>query len=239
MKITVLGCGDTVGTPKVGCSCEVCRKAKELGVQRLRTSLLIENNGKHLLIDTGPDLRQQLLLAGSPYIDAVIWTHGHYDHFMGFGEFFRVQRNAVQVYGAKEVLDYCGKVYSFIKHDEHIKEPYVPFELFDLMITLFPVEHDTPTYGMRIESDGKVFAYSCDTRAEICERSLDLMRNADLLLLDGIFMPDVKISKHMNIEEAEHLASKLNPKEFKCIHMSHKIPLDYKYAAHDMQVWEL
>jgi Metal-dependent hydrolases of the beta-lactamase superfamily I len=108
MKITVLGTGDVVGTPKVGCDCPVCREAVATGKQRLRTSILVEHKGRHLLIDTGPDLRQQLLAAGAPHIDAVIWTHGHYDHFMGFGDFYRVQRETIHVYGAAEVLKYCG-----------------------------------------------------------------------------------------------------------------------------------
>lgn len=239
MKITALGTGDVVGTPKIGCDCDVCRAAEAEGRQRLRTSLLIEHNGQHLLIDTGPDLRQQLLAAGSPHIDAVIWTHGHYDHFMGFGDFYRVQREGVMVYGAPEVLKYCGGIFYFIRHDEQPVLPFEPIEICGMEVTLFPVVHDTPTYGMRIRADGKTFVYSCDTCAELCSESLDLMRNADLLLLDGIFPPGVNISKHMNIADAERLAKDLHAKEFWCVHMSHKIPWDYRFAAHDMQSWEL
>lgn len=240
MKITVLGTGDTVGTPKVGCSCEICTEAKERGIQRLRTSILITRGDKNLLIDSSPDLRQQLLLAGSPRIDAVLWTHGHYDHIMGFPDFYRVQRETMQVFGAPEVLSYCGKIFSFIKHDEFPLQPYAASEICGMNVTIFPVEHDgTPTYGVRIEADGKVFAYSCDTRADMKPESLDMLRDADLLLLDGIFPPDVHIRKHMNTGDAERLGDELNAKEFFCVHMSHKIPLDYRYAAHDMQTWEL
>src|SRR5574344_2139108 len=129
MKITVLGTGDVVGTPKIGCSCPICSAAVKEGKQRLRTSILVEHGNQHLLIDTGPDMRQQLLAAGSPHIDAVIWTHGHYDHFMGFGDFYRVQREGVEVYGAPEVLEYCGGVFSFIRHTEHAVMPFEPFEI--------------------------------------------------------------------------------------------------------------
>ncbi|HJJ29329.1 MAG TPA: MBL fold metallo-hydrolase [Methanocorpusculum sp.] len=239
MKITVLGTGDVVGTPKVGCDCPVCRQAKAEGRRRLRTSILVEHKGKHLLIDTGPDLRQQLLAAGSPHIDAVIWTHGHYDHFMGFGDFYRVQREAVQVYGAREVLEYCGGVFSFIRHERHPVSPLEPVEICGMEVTLFPVVHDTQTYGMRIEADGKVFVYSCDTRPEIAAPSLACMKNADLLLLDAIFNPEVKIAKHMNTAEAENLARALQPKAWFTVHMSHKIPWDYAFAATDMQEWIL
>lgn len=239
MKITALGTGDVVGTPKVGCSCDVCREAKERHIQRLRTSILVEHKGKHLLIDTGPDLRQQLLAAGSPHIDAVIWTHGHYDHFMGFGDFYRVQRGSIPVFGAPEVLKYCGGIFSFMKHVQTPVEPFVPADICGMKVTLFPVVHDTPTYGMRIEAEGKVFVYSCDSRPEISDVSLELMKGADLLLLDGIFLPDVTISKHMNIAEAEHLAAYLSPKEWWTVHMSHKIPWEYEHGARDMQSWEL
>jgi len=239
MKVTALGTGDVVGTPKIGCDCPVCREAKETGKQRLRTSLLIEHKGLHLLIDTGPDMRAQLLAAGSPRIDAVIWTHGHYDHFMGFGDFYRVQREPISVYGAPEVLKYCGGIFSFIPHEEHPVTPFEPTEICGMEVTFFPVVHDTPTYGLRITADGKTFVYSCDTRAELSEASLEQMKGADLLLLDGIFPPGVNISKHMNIEDAEHLAEKLAPKEFWCVHMSHKIPWTYPHGARDMQTWTL
>ena len=218
MKITALGTGDVVGTPKIGCDCEVCREARRTGKHRLRTSILVEHKGKHLLIDTGPDMRAQLLAAGSPYIDGVIWTHGHYDHFMGFGDFYRVQRELIPVYGAAEVLNYCGGIFSFMRHREVTMTPYEPMEICGMLVTIFPVMHDTPTYGVRIEADGAVFVYSCDTTDQLSARH---------------------ISKHMNIREAELLAEKLSPKEFWCVHMSHKIWWSYKYGAQDMQTWDI
>ena len=66
MKITLLGTGDAIGTPKIGCSCRNCIYASNHGLERLRTSLLVETAGHHLLIDTSPDLRRQLLGTGSP-----------------------------------------------------------------------------------------------------------------------------------------------------------------------------
>jgi len=240
MKITILGTGDTVGTPMVGCSCANCTYAKEHGIQRLRTSLLIESkDGLHLLIDSSPDLRQQLLAAGSPHIDAIIWTHGHYDHIMGFPDFYRVQRETLQVYGAPEVLEYCGSIFSFIKHREIPIKPFEPIFICGLEVTFFPVEHDTPTYGLRIRSEGKTFVYSCDTCNLLSDRTLDTMKDADLFLVDGIFPADVHITKHMNVAEAEELATSLGAKEYWCVHMSHKIPFDYPHGAKDMQSWQL
>ena len=239
MHITALGTGDVVGTPKIGCDCDVCREARKTGKQRLRTSILVEHKGKHLLIDTGPDMRAQLLAAGSPHIDAVIWTHGHYDHFMGFGDFYRVQRDLIPVYGIAEVLSYCGGIFSFMRHREVVMTPYEPMDICGMSVTLFPVMHDSPTCGVRIEADGAVFVYSCDTTDQLSAPTLETMKGADLLLLDGIFPPEVHISKHMNIRDAEQLAERLAPKEFWCVHMSHKIRWDYRYGARVMQTWDL
>ncbi|HJJ92475.1 MAG TPA: MBL fold metallo-hydrolase [Methanocorpusculum sp.] len=238
MKITTLGTGDVVGTPKIGCDCAVCHEARQTGKQRLRTSILVEHAGKHLLIDTGPDMRAQLLAAGSPHIDSVIWTHGHYDHFMGFGDFYRVQREPIQVYGTAEVLSYCGGIFSFMHHHEMIMTPYEAQDIRGMLVTLFPVTHDTPTYGVRIEVNGVVFVYSGDTTNQLPHKTQETMKGADLLLLDGIFPPEVHISKHMNIQEAEQLAKQLTPKEFWCVHMSHKIQWSYQHGARDMQTWD-
>ena len=164
MKVTALGTGDVVGTPKIGCDCPVCGEAKEMGKQRLRTSLLIEHKGQHILIDTGSDMRAQLLAADSPRIDAVIWTHGHYDHFMGFGDSYRVQREPISVYGAPEVLyDHTAGGSSASSVTKNIRSVFFePIKICGIEVTLFPVVHDIPTYGVRITADGKTFVYSCE-----------------------------------------------------------------------------
>ena len=239
MKITLLGTGDAIGTPKIGCDCDICRRAWHEGRERLRTSLLIELDSHHLLIDTSPDLRRQLLNAGSPHIDAGIWTHGHYDHFMGYGDFYRVQKPPA-MYAASEVLDYCGDVFSFLPSPRHQVEPICPFNLFGLTITLFPVSHPgAPTYGMRIESDTGVLVYSSDTRRDIPAESLACMEGADLLILDSMAPSGLTIPKHMNYTDAVELASELRPKLFRCVHMSHMIPWDLPYTGSDMETFTL
>ncbi len=233
MKVTLLGTGDATGTPKIGCSCAQCSFASENKVERLRTSVLIENEGKNLLIDSSPDLRTQLLHSGSPHIDALIWTHGHYDHFMGFGDFYRVQK-VPTVYAEKEVMDYCGSIFRFLINKKEIIEPFLPFSLFGLTITLFPVNHPpVPSYGVRIESGTKAIGYTSDTRADIPEDSLRLITGVDLLLVDALNPPGYSVYKHMNYAEALDLTKKLAPADFRCIHMSHQIPWDYPYIGRD------
>ena len=238
MKITLLGTGDAPGTPHIGCDCPQCTHAKTTGITRLRTSLLIENEGKHLLIDTSPDLRQQLLRSGSPHIDAVIWTHGHYDHFIGFGEFYRVQ-HIPPVFAAPQVLDYCVDYFRFLKFEKTAVEPYVPFTLFGITITLFMVRHPPAfTCGMLFETGESRIGFTSDTNRDIPQKSLDLLGDLDLLLLDSLVPSRISIPKHMNYLDACSLAERLAPKDFQCVHMSHHIPWDLPHTGKDGQTFE-
>ncbi|MDH7593758.1 MAG: MBL fold metallo-hydrolase [Methanomicrobiales archaeon] len=239
MRITLLGSGDAPGTPKVGCSCVQCRTARERGISRLRTSVLVELKEGKLLIDTSPDLRQQLLACGSPRIDAVFWTHGHYDHYIGYGEFYRVQPPP-PVYAAEEVMEYCAGFFSFLKFGECEIEPCCPFGILGSEATIFPVNHPPAlTYGIRIEEAGRIFAYTSDTRRDIPAGSMELLQGADLLLVDAIVPPDIHLSKHMNYREACELAHEVRAREFRCVHMSHMIPWDLPHTAMDMESFEI
>lgn len=239
MEVRLLGTGDAIGTPKVGCPCPQCREARGAGHERLRTSLLLTIGAGHILVDTGPDLRRQLLDACSPIIDAAIWTHGHYDHFMGFGEFYRVQAPP-PVHASPEVLDYCARVFSFLSFPQYAHEPMEPFTLCDAEITLVPVNHPPqPAYGLRIEADGAVLAYTGDTRADIPAASIDLLRGADLLLVDAIAPAGYQINKHMTYDEALSLAARLEPTDFRCVHLSHLVPWDLPHLGRDGEAFIL
>jgi len=233
MKLTLLGTGDAIGTPKIGCSCPRCLRAQTTGVMRLRMSLLLENGGRQVLIDSSPDLRQQLLRNGSPHIDAVIWTHGHYDHFIGFGEFYRVQE-VPPVYAAAPVLNYCAEVFRFLSFEKHPVKPYEPFDLFGISITPFLVKHP-PAYtcGFIMECNGAKIGFTSDTNADISKKSLDLLHDLDLLLVDALVPSDITIRKHMNYLDACTLAQQLRPTEFRCVHVSHLIPWDLPHVGMD------
>jgi phosphoribosyl 1,2-cyclic phosphate phosphodiesterase len=238
MKITLLGTGDAPGTPQIGCNCPQCSHAKATGATRLRTSLLIENEGKHLLIDSSPDLRLQLLRAGSPHIDAVIWTHGHYDHFIGFGEFYRVQR-IPPVFAAPQVLDYCVEYFRFLNFEKTAIEPYMPFTLFGITITPFMVKHPPAfTCGMLFETETSRVGFTSDTNRDIPQKSLDLLGDLDLLLLDSLVPSRISIPKHMNYLDACSLAELLAPRSFQCVHMSHHIPWDLPHTGKDGDTFE-
>lgn len=233
MKITLLGTGDAIGTPKIGCSCSQCIHAHEKGVQRLRTSLLIECDGQHILIDTGPDLRQQLLQAGSPRIDAVLWTHGHYDHFMGFGEFYRVQ-GIPDVYAPEEVIEYCGEVFRFLDFSRHPIREYTKFDLNGITLSFLPVIHPpVRTCGILLEYDGIRVGYTSDAIANLPEKTKKFLEGVDLLFVDALLPPDRHVSKHMNYQEACDLAALLGAGDFRCVHLSHLMPWDLPHLGSD------
>lgn len=234
MKITLLGTGDAIGTPKIGCRCPNCSYAYKHGLERLRTSLLVETKGQHLLIDTSPDLRIQLLRAGSPHIDAVIWTHGHYDHFLGYGEFYRVQDLPV-VYAPKKILDYCRQYLHFLPYDDLPVEPYKSFSLFGLEITMFEVNHP-PAYtcGLLIDTGKSRIAYTSDTRKDIPESSKELLFGVDMLFVDAIAPSGYDIFKHMNYDDAESLAAEVEAKEYVCVHQGHMVGWELAHSGMDM-----
>ena len=238
MRITLLGTGDAIGTPKIGCTCPQCTHAKATGAMRLRTSLLIENKGFRLLVDSSPDLRQQLLRYGSPHIDAVIWTHGHYDHFMGFGDFYRIQ-HIPPVFATQPVMNYCAEIFRFLTFEKRIIQPYEPFCLSGITITPFMVKHP-PAYtcGMLFETGKSRIGFTSDTNINIPQKSLDLLGDLDLLLMDALVPSDVTISKHMNYLDACMLADRLRPKDFLCVHQSHLLPWDLPHLGKDGDIFE-
>jgi phosphoribosyl 1,2-cyclic phosphate phosphodiesterase len=205
---------------------------------RLRTSLLIENEGFHLLVDSSPDLRQQLLRYGSPHIDAVIWTHGHYDHFMGFGDFYRVQ-HIPPVFATLPVMNYCAEIFRFLTFGKRIIQPYEPFSFSGITITPFMVKHP-PAYtcGLLFETGKSRVGFTSDTNIDIPQRSLDLLGNLDLLLLDALVPSSVTIHKHMNYLDACMLADRLKPKDFRCVHQSHLLPWDLPHLGMDGDIFE-
>jgi phosphoribosyl 1,2-cyclic phosphate phosphodiesterase len=233
MLITLLGTGDATGTPQIGCTCPQCRLARSAGFQRLRTSLLIEKNDRYTLIETTPDLRQQLLSCSSPHIDNVIWTHGHFDHFMGFGEFYRVQEMP-RVYGGPGVIAYCGEIFKFLRFESFSQHAFRPFHAGELEITLIPVNHPpAETYGVILRDGETRIGFTSDTNACIPEESLSFFEDLDLLFIDALVPPGYNIPKHMNYQDALLLAKRLRASDYRCVHMSHHIPFKTPHTGSD------
>lgn len=246
MRITLLGTGDAVGTPRIGCKCPSCSDAKPGSrSRRYRPCILVTDDKLNVLIETGPDLRSQLLDFGIEKIDAVIWSHSHRDHTAGFGDFWRV-KSEMPVYGETRVLDHVCTEFHFMTFKRHNEPMYKPFFIGDLEFTLFEVTHPPieVATGMRIRHNGKTVIYTGDTNLSIPEKSLELMRDADLLIADAIVPPPINIEKHMNADDAMKLARMTGARMTVLVHLAHMFPpheeASSKYPlGYDGQVIEL
>ena len=226
MRITLLGTGDAVGTPKIGCRCPACADARKGGrSRRYRPCFLFSDGAVNVLVDTGPDLRSQLLENDITQFDAVVLSHHHRDHTAGLGDFWRI-KNKMPVYGEPRVLDHAMREFGFMDFVRHDQALHEPFAIGELEFTLFAVTHPpiVVSTGMRVRHRGKTVVYTGDTSLDIPPESLGLMRDADLLIADAIVPPHIHIGKHMNAADAMMLAEKTNAKSTVLVHLSHMFP---------------
>ena len=223
MIVTLLGTGDSPGTPIINCHCKTCEDARRRGWERKRFSVMVQNEGKTVLIDTSPDLRRQLLDNGVEKVDAVIWTHCHFDHFGGFGEFYRVQNN-VKVYTTSQIHEDIGNFMKFLSYKAIEVEAYRPFNIAGMDFTLFVVNHpNVHAVGVKVEWKGYRVVISGDTNIRIPEESIREMQNPDLFIVEAL-APTGRFRKHMNAREALSLATKLNARKVVLPHLGHFYP---------------
>jgi phosphoribosyl 1,2-cyclic phosphate phosphodiesterase len=196
----------------------------------------VESEAGKVLIDTSPDLRWQLLKKGISHIDGVIWTHSHYDHYAGFGDFHRIQ-SGVNVYGIKNTLDYILNYLSFMKPIRHDVVFFESFRLIGLDFTLVEVFHPPllESAGVIITDGKSKVVITGDTSKDIPEQSIELMLEPDLLIADAIIPPLGLVPKHMNSKEAMELAAFLKTKRVVLTHLSHR------FLPHDESIkhWPL
>ena len=121
MKFTFLGTGTSHGIPMIGCHCPVCTSNDIKNVRR-RCSLYIETGDRHLIIDTPPDFRDQVLTFGVPQVDAVFLTHPHADHICGFDDvrrFSDLQKTHIPVYGCPRTIKQMRKKFDYVDRKSH------------------------------------------------------------------------------------------------------------------------
>lgn len=230
MKITLLGTGTSQGIPVMGCGCAVCTSTNPKD-NRLRTSVLIETPESTLLIDCGPDFRQQMLREKVQKIDAVLLTHDHQDHVAGMDELrsFIFKNNApMPVFAEEYVLKRLKQLY----HYAFSKNPYpgvpsyalhkiTPGELhvmgFDI-ISIRLQHGNLPILGFRIKN----FAYLTDVNF-IPEESLEKLYNLDILVIDALHHKSHH--SHFNIQEAIEVIGLLKPEKAYLTHISHSMGL--------------
>jgi len=208
MRVTLLGTGDTTGTPTVGCDCATCERARERDIERSRFSVHIKNErtGESLLVDASPDFRSQFAETGADLPDAAVVTHIHFDHLDGLGNVYRLLDD-LPVHAASEVDPFTGQSvadsirerYDYLDVVEvHGQEPLTTFSACGFDLTLVPVEHPPMVcYGLVVEDPetGAKLSISGDTRYDIPRESRDALRDPDLLLADAI-VPASLAPKH-------------------------------------------
>jgi len=228
MKLTFLGTGTSTGNPQLLCNCAVCM-SKDPKDNRLRTSAYIEDGGTSILVDCGPDFRQQALRARIRQINAVLLTHEHYDHVGGMDDLrpFCSYRE-LPVYGFKRVLDKIKVIlpYSFAEN------PYPGVPLFHLYpvtmqpffvnhLEIIPIElihYRLPVLGFRIGD----LAYLTDFN-HIEQSEIDKLYHLKVLVVDAL-RPEKHIS-HNTLQQALDLIDAVNPERAYLIHMSHQMGL--------------
>lgn len=229
-KITVLGSGTSMGVPTIGCECDVCTSCDPRD-NRLRPSVLVNANGRNLLIDTTPDFRTQALRAKIRRVDAILFTHEHADHIMGLDDVrpfnFRQKEN-IPIYAGAETMAVIRRTFHYI-FDGQKKESNVPrlacnvidggpFEVFGEKVVPVPLRHGSYTiYGFRI---GTV-AYLTD-HSEVPEESLELLRGLDVLFLDALrYKPH---PTHSTVDRSLETARILEPRRVFFTHICHDLP---------------
>ncbi|WP_336001778.1 MBL fold metallo-hydrolase [Halorientalis halophila] len=204
MEVTLLGTGDTTGTPTPGCSCDTCEAARERGVERTRYSVHVRNErtGESLLVDASPDFRYQFLERDVDLPDAAVISHIHFDHLDGLGNAYRLFSD-LPVYAADETDPATGEsVAETIRSDYDYldavtvsaQSPFESFETCGFEVTLVPVDHPPLVcYGLAIEDPetGAKLSLSGDTSYDVPERSREVLADPALLLADGIVTADL------------------------------------------------
>ena len=235
MRLTFLGTGTSCGVPTIGCRCHTCT-SPDAHDKRLRCSALIESESTRLLIDCGPDFRQQIMSQPFRKIDAILITHAHYDHMGGmddirpycqFGE-INVYADHLAYQGMLQMLPYC-----FAEHrypgvpaiQLHELQLHQPLVIGDFRIVPFQVMHHAlPILGYRIEQTGtpsSTLVYITDMKT-IDEAEVSYVEHCDVLVVNAL-RPQPHHS-HQTLDEAVDFAQQIGAGQTWLIHSSHDMP---------------
>ena len=228
MKLTFLGTGTSTGVPTIGCRCRVCT-SPDPHDKRTRPSVALEFDGRVVLIDTTPDLRQQALREAFERLDAVVFTHAHADHVLGLDDtrvFYFRQRVPLPIYADPRTMESIRKIFAYVfdgtykyggvgKLDPHVIDG--PFELWGLKLVPVPVFHgDLPVLGFRFGNAAYVTDFST-----IPDDSMALLEGLDVLVLDALrHKPH---PTHSTVENSLRLVERLKPQRAFFTHIAHEL----------------
>jgi phosphoribosyl 1,2-cyclic phosphate phosphodiesterase len=229
--VTALGTGTSMGVPTIGCGCAVCRSTDPRD-RRTRPSVMVEWEGRRIVIDSGPDFREQAIREGIDRLDAVLYTHGHADHILGLDDLRPLTYphvtggSRLPLYARPETAAVLQSVFRYVFDDNYkyggiakveLREFNGPFELHGLRIVPVPVIHgDAEIVGYRI---GR-FAYLTDF-STVPEESFRILAGVELLFLDAL--RHVPHPTHSTVADSLKIAARIGAAQTYFIHMSHDL----------------
>ena len=232
MVVTITGSGTSQGVPVIGCECKVCLSNNKKD-KRLRSSVHILYKEKSIVIDTGPDFRQQMINNNIKNLDAVLFTHEHKDHVAGLDDvrpFNFIQKKPIDIFCNHQVFMALKREFHYI-FDPKFQYPGIPkinrYEIskkkffIKEKIKVEPIEvmhYKLPVLGFRIEN----FAYLTDAKT-ISINEKEKLKNLDLLIVNALRVKEHL--SHFNLEEALSLIKELEPKKAILTHISHYMGL--------------
>ncbi len=229
MKLTFLGTGTSQGVPLIGCQCAICLSTDSRD-KRLRTSVMIQSETTTVVIDSGPDFRQQMLREDVRKLDGLVFTHSHKDHLAGMDDiraFNYIQKKDMDIYANEETQAMIKNDFAYIFHNiTYPGIPQVQLHLIDKNnaftigdITFQPIEvmhYKMKVLGFRIHG----LTYITDANY-ISEEEKDKIKGSDILILNALRRE--KHISHFTLEEAIEISNELKPKQTYFTHISHQL----------------
>lgn len=233
VELTFLGTGTSTGIPMIGCRCPVCTSPDPRD-KRDRASILVRTPDVVWVVDTGPDFRHQCLRNGVDHLDAVLITHPHTDHIMGFDDLRRFTFEAegsLPVYAPPETMDVLRRTFEFafnglnrypgyFKPDPH--EITGPFQLGETKVTPVPVGHGkVGTVGFRFDHPGmQAVVYLPDCKI-IPPESMALLEDVGVLIIDALRHREHPT--HLSVAESLVVAETSRARQVWFTHLSHEL----------------
>ncbi|MGB0838802.1 MAG: MBL fold metallo-hydrolase [Chitinophagales bacterium] len=239
LQITFLGTGTSTGVPVITCDCEVCCSTNPKD-KRLRPSLFVSTPTQNLIVDTGPDFRQQMLGINAKQLDAILMTHAHNDHITGLDDvrpFNFLTKSDMHVYATLPTQERLKTIYHYafeqkypgvpVIHLHTIQNQPTPLDIprFDFPITPIQVYHgQMPVLGFIFHNaKNERFAYITDAN-RIPPEEMEKIKGCEYLVLNAVHDLEIHYS-HFTLREAIVIAQQLAAKQTYITHISHKMGL--------------
>lgn len=231
MKLIFLGTGTSTGIPQIACKCKVCNSSDKRD-KRLRASVLIQHGDNSVLVDCGPDFRQQMLSHKISSLSSVLLTHEHYDHIGGlddvrpYGNINIYAEERVNKY-IKQSMPYCfkDKLYPGVPIISLNNIDNLPFNIENMSIQPIRIMHaELPILGFRFGN----LAYLTDVKT-LDDKAYEQLKDLDVLILNALRI-NSHIS-HINLNEAIVIARRIAAKKTYFTHFSHDLGLHAQVEA--------